>query len=83
VDELAVVSCEPKEAAQHPRRARYLPFVNGLHLGGVHGHPRLRDRVAEVGDRGDPKRTLGALDEEGVSMKLSKDDAEVTQVVSP
>ncbi len=83
MDELAVVSREPKEAAHRPRRARYRPVVNGLHLGGVHGHPCLRDRVAEIGDGGDPERTLGALDEEGVPTKLAKDGAEVTQVVGP
>jgi hypothetical protein len=83
VDELAVVSHEAKEAAHRPRRARYLPFVNGLHLGRVHGHPHLRDCVSEVGDGDDPECTLGALDEEGVPTKLTKDGAEVTQVVGP
>ena len=78
VDELAVVARKPKEAAHRPCGARYRPIVNGLYLGGVHGHPCRRDRVAEVSDRGDPESTLGAFDEEGVLTKLAEDGAEVS-----
>ncbi|KAJ1256975.1 hypothetical protein BS78_K256500 [Paspalum vaginatum] len=82
-DELAVVAREAEEAVHHARRARYRPVVNGLHLGGIHGHARLRDRVAEVGDGGDSKHTLGALDEEGVLLKRAEDGAEMSKVIRP
>jgi hypothetical protein len=81
VDELAVVACEVEEAPHHPRRARYRPVVNGLHLGGIHGHAHLQDRVVEVGDGGDPKHTLGALDEEDMLLKRPEYGAEMTKMI--
>jgi hypothetical protein len=39
--------------------------------------------VAEVGDEGDPKRTLGALDEEDVLLKHAEYGAEMTKMICP
>ena len=44
--------------------------MNGLHLGWVHGHARLRDDVAEIGDGGDTKRAFRALHEEVLVAQL-------------
>jgi hypothetical protein len=76
--ELAVVPREPEETANRPHRARCRPVVDGLDdLGRVHGDPLRRYDVAEVGDGGCSKGTLGALDEELVSAKLVEDCSEV------
>jgi hypothetical protein len=39
--------------------------------------------VAEVGDVGDPKRTLGALDEKDVLSKRAKYGAKMTKMIRP
>jgi hypothetical protein len=83
LDELTILACKAKEAPHRLRRARYWPVVNGLHLGGIHGHARLQDHVAKVGDGGDPKRTHGALDEEDVLSKRAKYGVEMTKMIHP
>jgi hypothetical protein len=72
VDELAIVSGQPEEAAHRPRRARHRPVLDGLHLSRVHGNACLGDDVAEVRDGGGAE---GALDEELVVAKLGEDGA--------
>jgi hypothetical protein len=68
VDELAILAYEAEEAPHRPRQARYRPVVNGLHLGGIHGHACLQDHVAKVGDGGDPKRTRRGRAKYGAKM---------------
>ncbi|KAJ1270264.1 hypothetical protein BS78_06G040800 [Paspalum vaginatum] len=67
VDELAVVACEDEEAAHRSGRAWDWLVMDRLHLGRVHGHTHRGYDMAEVGDGGGAKRTLGALDEELVA----------------
>ncbi|KAF0932089.1 hypothetical protein E2562_007885 [Oryza meyeriana var. granulata] len=77
VDEFAVVAHQTEEAGHCSRRTELGPVVDRLDLGRIHGHARLGDDMAEVGDGVNAERTLGALDEEAVMAQHGEDDAEV------
>ena len=83
MDELAVVPGEAEEPAHRPGRTRRRPVVDRLHLAWVHGHARRGDDMAEVGDGGRSKGTLGALDEKLVSAQLVEDGPEMAKMVYP
>ena len=81
VDELAVVPREAQESADRTRGAGLGPVGHHLHLGGIHSDTFVGDDVAEVGDGGDPKSALGALDEELVLLQHGEHGAQVAEVV--
>jgi hypothetical protein len=60
-DELPVVSCEPQESAKTSGGVRLRPSRDRLNLVRIHGDPRFRDDVAQVGHRRRPERALRAL----------------------
>jgi len=82
-DKLAVVPRQAEEAPDRPRRARLRPVGHCLDLGRIHGDTRSGDDVAEVGDRFDPERALGSLDEELMLLERAEDGAHVAKMIGP
>lgn len=81
LDELAVVSRQPKEAMQPARRTWGRPGCHDLHLVAVHGDIIAGDDVTEVGDGQRPQDALGMLDKELVVTKDIEDGLDVLQML--
>ena len=77
------VAGEPQEAPQSPCRTWSRSRRDRRDLVGVHGNPLGGDDMAEVGDGGGPKRTLGTLEVQAVSAEGVEDDPDVLQVLRP